>query len=88
MLWPKIRRVGPTCLAGWPCNLAGSQVSSLDQVWALDMLSTFFWSIEKIVFGNAPTHGRPTMVMRPAGHTMAPLSPCFVPHHFLVSYCL
>jgi hypothetical protein len=43
---------------------------------------------DKTVFGNVPTHGRPTKVMWSAGHTLARLSPCFVPRHFLMSFCL
>jgi hypothetical protein len=44
--------------------------------------------VDKMVFGNAPTQGWPTKVMWPTGHTLARLSPCFVPRHFLVSYFL
>jgi hypothetical protein len=74
--------VEPTCQAG-------RRVSSLDHLWALDTLSTASARhVDKTVFGNAPTHGRPAKVMWPAGHTFARLSPCFVPHHFLMSNCL
>jgi hypothetical protein len=44
--------------------------------------------VDKMVFRIAPTHGRVAKVMWPANHTLARLSPCFVPHHFLMSYCL
>jgi hypothetical protein len=65
------------------------QVSSLHRLWALDTLSiASAGHVEKMVFGNAPTHGRPAEVMWPAGHTLARLSPCFVPCYFLVSYYL
>jgi hypothetical protein len=71
--------------ATWP----GGQVSSLHRLWALDTLSTASTGhIDKMVFGNVPTHGRPAKVIWSAGHTLARLGPCFVPHHFLVSYFL
>jgi hypothetical protein len=44
--------------------------------------------IDKMVFRNAPTHGWPAKVMWPASHTLAQLIPCFVPHHFSMSYFL
>jgi hypothetical protein len=44
--------------------------------------------VDKTVFGNVPTHGRPAKVMWLVGHTLARLSPCFVPHHFCMSYFL
>jgi hypothetical protein len=85
MLWLKIGCIGPVSHATW----LGDQVSSLHLPWALDTLSTAFAGhVDKMVFGNEPTHGRPAKVMWPAGHTLARLSPCFVPCHFLVSYFL
>jgi hypothetical protein len=61
----------------------------LHRLWALDNLTTASAGhVDKTVFGNAPTHGRLTKVMWPAGQTLARFSLCFVPHHFLVSYCL
>jgi hypothetical protein len=79
---PLVRPVGH---ATW----SSGQVSSLHLFWALDALSTASAvHVDKMVFVDAPTHGRPAKVMWPAGHTMARLSPCFVPQHFLVSYCL
>jgi hypothetical protein len=44
--------------------------------------------VDNTVFGNAPTHGRLAKVMWPVGHTLARLSLCFMPCHYLVSYCL
>jgi hypothetical protein len=77
--------VRPAAHATWP----GSQVSSLYHLRALDTLSIASnGRIDKTVFGNASTHGRPAKVMWLAGHTLAWLSPCCVPHHFLLSYCL
>jgi hypothetical protein len=77
--------VRPTGHATWP----GGQVSSLNHLWAMDTLSTAsVGHVDKTVFGNAPTHGRPAKVMWPTGHTLARLSPCFMPRHFFVSYCL
>jgi hypothetical protein len=79
---PLIRPAGH---ATWPSG----HVSSLQCLWALDTLSTASARhVAKMVFGNAPTHGRLAKVMWPAGHTLARLSPCFVPHHSLVSSCL
>jgi hypothetical protein len=79
------RRLGAWC----PLVRSADQVSSLHHLWALDTLSTTSTRhIDKMVFGNAPTHGRPAKVMWPAGHTLAWLSPCFVPCHSLMSYCL
>jgi hypothetical protein len=89
VLWPKIGHVRslvrPAGRATWP----GGQVSSLHRLWALDTLSTVSAGhVDKMGFGNAPKHGRPSKVMWPVGHTLARLSPCFVPHHFLMSYFL
>jgi hypothetical protein len=82
-MWgPLVKPVGN---ATWP----GCQVSSLHHLWALDSLSTTSAGhVDKIVFGNAPTTGWPDKVMCPVSHTLARLCPCFVPQHFLVSYCL
>jgi hypothetical protein len=86
VLWLKIGHVGRTCQASWPCNLAGRPSFSLHRHWALDTLSTTSAEhVDKMVFGNAPTHGWSAKVMWPAGHSLTRLSPCFVPHHFLVS---
>jgi hypothetical protein len=79
---PLVRLAGH---ATWP----GGQVSSLHHLWALDTLSiASARHVDKMAFGNAPTHGRRTKVMWPVGHSLARLSPCFVSHHFLVSYFL
>jgi hypothetical protein len=87
--------VGVRRCCGWRLGMWGpfvrpvGQVSSLHCLWALDTLSTASdGHIDKTVFWNAPTHGRPAKVMWPPSHTLARLSPCFVPHHFLMSYCL
>jgi hypothetical protein len=90
VLWPKIGRVGPTCEPGRPCNLPGSQVSSWHRLWALDTLSTASPGHVDKTFLEMSQHmaGRPARVMGPAGHTLVLLSPCFVPCHFLMSYCL
>jgi hypothetical protein len=84
-----VRRCCGWTLGSWaPLVRPGGQVSSLYHLWALDTLSIASTGhIDGAVFGNAPTHGRPAKVMWPAGHTLARLSPCFVPHHFLVLYC-
>jgi hypothetical protein len=74
VLWPKIGRVGPTCQAG---------------LGALDTLNTASdGDVDKMVFENASTHGRLAKVMWSASHTLARLSPFYVPCHFLMSYCL
>jgi hypothetical protein len=89
VFWPKIGRVRSTCQAGRPCNLVGWPSFLLHHLWALDTLSTASSGhVDKTVFQNAPTHGRPAKVMSLAGHTLARLSSCFVPCHFLVSYFL
>jgi hypothetical protein len=63
----------------------GDQVSSLHRIWALDTLScSSAGHVDKMVFGNAPTHGRSAEVMGPTSHTLTRLSLCFVPHHFLM----
>jgi hypothetical protein len=47
--------VRPVDHATW----SGCQVSSLHHLWALDTLSTTSTGqVEKMVFGNVPTHGR------------------------------
>jgi hypothetical protein len=69
--------VRPAGHATWP----GGQVSSLHHLWAVDTLST-------ASSRNALTFAWPAKVMWVAGHTLAQLSPCIVPHHFLLSYCL
>jgi hypothetical protein len=48
---PHVKPIGH---ATWP----GGQVSSLHHIWALDSLSTTSAGhVEKMVFGNVPTHG-------------------------------
>jgi hypothetical protein len=75
----------PTSHATW----SASQVSSLHHFWALDTLSTASTGhVDKAIFGNAPTHCWLVKVMWPTSHTLARLSPCFVPRHFPVSYFL
>jgi hypothetical protein len=99
VLWPKIGHVGPTCQASWPCNLEGQPSFLLapplvvryleHHLWSLDTLSTASpGHIGKMVFENTPTHGWSAKVMWLAGPTLARLKPCFVPGHFLMSYCL
>jgi hypothetical protein len=89
VLWPKIGCMGPLVRAAGHATWPGGQVSSLHCLWALDTLSTTSpGHVDKMVFGNAPIHGRPTKVMWLSDHTLAWLSPCFVPHHFLMSHCL
>jgi hypothetical protein len=85
-----VRRCCGQRLGTWgPLVRPGGQVSSLHHLWALNTLSTAsLGHIDKTVFKNAPTDSQSPKVMWPAGHTMARLSPCFVPRQFLVSYCL
>jgi hypothetical protein len=86
VLWPKIGQVRPTCQADRPCTWPGGQVSSLHSLWALDTLSTASSGhVNKTFFVNAKTHGQPAKVVWPVDHTLAWLSPCFVPCHFLMS---
>jgi hypothetical protein len=66
--------VRPAGHATWP-----PKVSSLHHLWALDTLSTTSSRhVDKMDFGNAPTHGRPAKVIWPAGHTLAQLRPCHI----------
>jgi hypothetical protein len=58
---------------------------TLHHLWTLDPLSTSSGHVDKMFFGNAPTRDHPAKVMWPVGHTLAQLSPCFVPRHFLMS---
>jgi hypothetical protein len=80
---------GPLVRPADHATCRGGQVSSLHCLWTLDTLSTASARhVNKMVFGNVPTHGRPAKVVWPGGHTLARLRPHFVPRHFLVSYCL
>jgi hypothetical protein len=80
---------GPLVRSAGHATWSGGQVSSFHHLWALDTLSfASSGHVDKIVFGNAPTHGWPAKVTWPANHTLAWVSPCFVPRHFLISYCL
>jgi hypothetical protein len=51
-------------------------------------LTDSIWHMVEMGFGNVLTHDRLTKVMWPVGHTLAWWSLCFMPHHFLMSYCL
>jgi hypothetical protein len=85
VLWLKIGCMGPTCQAGRPCILAGRPSFHLTLPLGIGYLDTAFdGHVDKMVFG---AHGRPGKVMWPTSHSLAQLSPCFVPRHFLVSYC-
>jgi hypothetical protein len=90
MVFIGVKRYYGRILGAWgPLVRLGSKVFSLDHLWALDTLSTASAGhVDKIVFGNVPTHGRPAKVMWPVSHTLGWLNPCFVPCHSLVSYCL
>jgi hypothetical protein len=75
---------GPLVRPAGHATWSGTQVSSLHLLWALDTLSiASAGHVDKTVFGNTPTHGRPAKVMWPVSHTLARLIPCFVPHHLL-----
>jgi hypothetical protein len=59
-MWGPLVRLGGH--ATWP----GDQVSSLHRLCALDTLSTASSGhVDKMVFGNAPTHHRPTTLRFP-----------------------
>jgi hypothetical protein len=74
----------------WACgaHLSGRLAMQLGRAAKFPPCTAFDGHVDKMVFGNALTHGRPTKVMWPVSHTMDRLSLCFVPRHFLVSYCL
>jgi hypothetical protein len=44
--------------------------------------------VYETVFENTPNPGRPAKEVGSAGPTLAPLGPCFMSRHPLVSYCL
>jgi hypothetical protein len=82
VLWPKIGCARPTCQAGQPCNLAGWPsfllapplgIGYLEHCLCRTHRQNGFWKC-------ANTWS--------VGHTLGQLSPCFVSHHFLVSYLL
>jgi hypothetical protein len=80
---------GPLVRPGGHASWSDSQVSSLHSLWALGTLSTAsVGHVDKTIFVNAPTHSWPAKVMWPTGHSLARLSSCFVPRHFLISYFL
>jgi hypothetical protein len=80
---------GPLVRPAGHATSLGGQVSSLHRLWELDTLSTASdGHVDKMIFENGPTHGWLAKVMWQTGNTFARLSPCFVPHHFLMSYCL
>jgi hypothetical protein len=59
------------------------------QLWALDTPCIDLpWHSGEVDFEMAPTLGRPTKEVGPAGPTLAQLGLGFVPHHPLVSYSL
>jgi hypothetical protein len=90
--WSSSQRLGmwgPLVRQASHATWLDGQVSSLHRLWALGTLSIASTGhIDKMFFVNAPTHGRSAKVMSPTGHTLAQLSPCFVPCHFHMSYCL
>jgi hypothetical protein len=85
-----VRRCSDQRLGVWgPFVRPTDHVSSLHHLWPMHTLSTTSAGhIDKMVFGNVPTHGQPAKVMWPVGHTLPRLNPCFVPRHFLVLYFL
>jgi hypothetical protein len=82
VLWPKIGRVRPTCQAGRPCNLVGRPSFLLAPPLGIGNLEhRLFWAHRQNSFWKYANTW-------PVGHTLAQLSPCFMPHHFLVSLFL
>jgi hypothetical protein len=69
-------------LSDQPCNLAGRPSFLLAPPLGIGYLECrlFLTRRQNIFWKCANTW--------PAGHTLARLSLCFVPHHFLMSYCL
>jgi hypothetical protein len=89
VLWLKIWHVRLTCQADQPCNLAGWPSFLLAPPLGIGYPEhRLYWTCRQNIFSKCATHGRPTKVIWLVGNTLARLSPCFVPHHFLVSYCL
>jgi hypothetical protein len=75
VLWPKIGWVRPTCHGGWPRFLLAPPLG----IGYLE--HRLFWTRRQKDFWKC---GNTWLV----SHTLAQLSPCFVPHHFLISYFL
>jgi hypothetical protein len=82
VLCPKIDRVRPTCQASQPCNLAGRPCFLLAPPLGIRYLEHCLcwthWQNGLWICANT----------WPVVCTLARLNSCFVPHHFLVSYCL
>jgi hypothetical protein len=57
VVWPKIGCVGPTCPADWLSNLSGRPSFLLVPPLGIGYLEHHLsWHVDKMVFGNAPTH--------------------------------
>jgi hypothetical protein len=89
VLWMKIGHVRPTCQAGWPCNLVGWPSFLLAPPLGIGYIEHhLFWTRRQNGFWKYANTWPASQGDMAAGHTLARLSPCFVPHHFLVSYFL
>jgi hypothetical protein len=82
VLWSKIGHMRPTCQADRPCNLAGQQSFLLAHPLGIGYLEhRLFRTRRQNRFWKCANKW-------PTGHTLAQLSPYFMPHHFLMSYFL
>jgi hypothetical protein len=88
VLWPKIWHVRPTCLDFQTCNLVGWPCFLLAPPLGRYLEHRLCRTCKQYDFWKCANTCQPAKVMWLAGHTLARLSPCFVPHHFLVSYFL
>jgi hypothetical protein len=89
VLWLKIRPMGPTCQAGQPSNLAGQpsfllapplDIGYVEHGLCGTCRQNNFWKCANTwPASQGDVAGRPHQ---------ARLSPCFVPCHFFLSYCL
>jgi hypothetical protein len=72
----------PTCQASRPCNLVKWPSFLLALPLSIGYLEhCLCWTRRQNSFWKCANTWA-------VGHTLARLSPCFVPHHFLMSYCL
>jgi hypothetical protein len=85
----KIGHVRHTCQAGRPSNLVGRPSFLLTPPLGIGYIEHhLFWTRRQNGFWKCANTWPASQGDMAASHTMARLSPCFVPHHFLVSYFL
>jgi hypothetical protein len=89
VLWMNIGHMRPTCQAGRPCNLVERPSFLLAPPLGIGYIEHhLFWTRRQNDFWKCTNTWPASQGDMAASHTMAQLSPCFVPHHFLMSYFL